>query len=377
MKNYIKTRLSFLLISILAAASIIGCTPPVGGTVDSIAPKVVSTIPMDLATGVATNSFFSATFDEAMLSSTITDITFTSANTTAITGTVAYSGSTATFTPSTSLEVDTLYTATISTGATDLAGNAMAATTVWSFTTAATAAAIGPMPVILGTAGNYAILAETMIRNDTTGASAVTGNMGLSPAATTFVTGFVLTPDAAPPITYATTPEVVGGGRVYAADMAGGSTSSDLSIAIGDKLIAYNDAAGRSVNAILNLGAGTIGGEPAFSTFVPGLYNWNSAVNMTGDITLAGGANDVWIFQINGTLDVASAKQVIMSGGALAKNVFWQVTGITTILSGAHFEGVILCASDIWLLTGATMNGRTLSNTQVILQSATVTQPAL
>jgi len=305
-----------------------------------------------------------------MLSTTISSLTFTATGG-AVTGLVTCAGNTATFTPAAPLASNTLYTATITTGAADLAGNVLAVNKVWTFTTVSAVAALGPGSVILRAAGNYAILAKTAISNVAT--SAITGNMGLSPAATTFVTGFVMTPSAAP-ISYTTTSEVLG--YVYAADMAGGSTSSDLGTAVGAMLTAYTDAAGRSASPIANVGAGTIGGDPAFATFTPGLYNWNTGVHMTGGITLSGGANDTWIFQVNGTLVVDAAKLVTLTGGALAKNIIWQVTGATTFSAGSHFEGIVLCASDISLLTGATMNGRALSNTQVVLQMATVTQPA-
>jgi hypothetical protein len=100
-------------------------------------------------------------------------------------------------------------------------------------------------------------------------------------------------------------------------------------------------------------------------------------VTLPADVTLSGGANDVWIFQTTGDLTMSSAKRVTLSGGAQAKNVFWQVAGRTTLGTGAHFEGILLCKTDVTLQTGATMNGRVLSQTQVALQQATVTQPAL
>jgi hypothetical protein len=343
---------------------------------DTNAPTVSSTVPADLATDVAINSAISATFSEAMLVSSITDVTFTATGTPAITGVVTYSGNTATFTPSANLASGTLYTATVTTGAKDLASNALAANKVWTFTTG-TSVALGPAPVILGAAGDYAILAESTVASQTS-PTVVAGNIGISPAALTFITGFTMTPHevTAGVIDYTNATQVTGGGRIYAADMTGGSTSANLTTAIAHKLIAYNDAAGRTVSRVLNVGAGTIGVAAGTLNFVPGLYNWNTALHMTGDITLTGGANDVWIFQVNGTLTVDSAKKVILAGGALPKNIFWQITGNTSLGTGSHFEGVILCASDIWLLTGATMNGRTLSATQVVLQTATVTQPA-
>jgi hypothetical protein len=135
---------------------------------------------------------------------------------------------------------------------------------------------------------------------------------------------------------------------------------------------AYTDAAGRPTPDFLELGTGSIGGM----TLVPGLYKWTSAVSVATDVTISGGANDVWIFQTTGNLSVAAAKTVILSGGAQAKNIFWQVAGQTTFGANSHFEGIVLCKTSITLQTGATMNGRALAQTQVALQQATITQPA-
>jgi hypothetical protein len=93
-------------------------------------------------------------------------------------------------------------------------------------------------------------------------------------------------------------------------------------------------------------------------------------------VTLSGGANDVWIFQTTGDLTMSAAQRVILSGGALAKNVFWVVAGHAIFGSGAHFEGILLCQTDVTLQTSATMSGRILAQTAVTLQQASVTQPA-
>jgi len=232
--------------------------------------------------------------------------------------------------------------------------------------------------VLLGTASNYVVLAESMV-DVQTNPTVITGNVGISPAAETFLTGFSNLTDMpiGGPYVYATADEVVGGGRLYAADMTGGSTSSDLSTAIGDKLAAYNDAAGRADDGpggydyFLNVGGGTLNGQ----TLTPGLHRWTSALNITGHITLSGGPDDVWILQVSGTLDMAAGFSVLLQGGARPQNIFWQISGVTTLLAGAHFQGIILCASDIWLITGATMVGRALTAFQVVLQMASVTQP--
>ena len=93
------------------------------------------------------------------------------------------------------------------------------------------------------------------------------------------------------------------------------------------------------------------------------------------NITLSGGANDTWIFQISGDLTVSSAKNMILTGGAQAKNIFWQVAGQATFGSNSHVEGNILSMTGITLQTGASLNGRALAQTAVVLAGNTVVKP--
>jgi hypothetical protein len=83
----------------------------------------------------------------------------------------------------------------------------------------------------------------------------------------------------------------------------------------------------------------------------------------------------VWIFQISGDLTVSSAVNITLTGGAQAKNIFWQVAGQVTIGTTAHFEGIILSMTAITLQTGASMNGRALAQTAVVLDGNAVTKP--
>ena len=144
-----------------------------------------------------------------------------------------------------------------------------------------------------------------------------------------------------------------------------------LTAAVGDLETAYNDAAGRTFPDFIDLGAGEIGGL----TLAPGLYKWNTAVNISTDVTLSGGPDEVWIFQIAGTLDQASAKNVTLANGAVAKNVFWATAGAVSLGTTAHFEGTILSQTMIAMKTGASTNGRPLAQTAVTLQQNTVTKP--
>lgn len=348
-----------------------------GTTVDSTAPTVSSTSPLDAAGSVAVNANITATFNEVMYASTITTTSFTLATSAVpavpVAGAVSYIGTTAIFNPTSNLAASTAYTATVTTGATDLAGNALAADHTWSFTTgtAATVAA-GPAPVVLGTAGNYAILAETQITATPTAGTAITGDIAISPAAATFIQGFSLTLDGTG--CFSTTPLVTG--KVFAADYNTGGcpTPANLTTAIGDMMIAYTDAAGRTLPDHTELGAGDISGM----TLAPGLYKWGTGVSINTDVTLNGGPNDVWIFQIAGNLTQANGTTVHLTGGALPKNIFWQVGGGVGVAIGtsAHMEGVILAAKAITLNTGASVNGRLLAQTAVTLDSNVVTQPA-
>ncbi len=336
-----------------------------GAEADTSPPQVSSTSPATDSSGVAINRRITATFSEALDPLSMTAATFTvRQGSTQVPGSVAYGpGTIATFTPTSTLGTDALLTATLTTGIKDLSGNPLANAFTWSFTTGATAAR-GPTPVALGTAGSYAILAKTGV--STVPASSVTGDIGLGPAAASYLTGFSLVADATN--VFATSTQLVG--KAYAANYAV-PTPSNLTTAVSNMEGAYTDAAGRPTPDFLELGTGNIGGQ----TLQPGLYKWTSTVTLPADVTLSGGANDVWIFQTTGDLTMSAARRITLSGGAQAKNVFWQVAGRTTIGTGAHFEGVLLCKTDVTLQTGATMNGRVLSQTQVALQQATVTQP--
>ncbi len=332
-----------------------------GAIPDTTKPTVTLTDPLNNATGIPRNKVIGFTFSEAMDPSTITTTNFNlKQGTTAVSGTVAYSGTKATFTPSTILAAGLSYTATITTGAKDLAGNALAANTVWSFTTGGTTTTLAV--VNLGASANYVILAKTAINNSPT--SAITGDLGLSPAATSFITGFSLTNSTG----FATATQVTG--KIYAADMAD-PTPINLTTAVNNMITAYNDAAGRPSPDFSELGTGNIGGK----TLLPGLYKWTSTVTLPSDVTLSGGANDVWIFQISGDLTMSSAVKITLTGGALAKNIFWQVAGQATFGTTSHFEGIILSMTGITFQTGASMNGRALAQTAVILDKNVVKQP--
>jgi hypothetical protein len=218
--------------------------------------------------------------------------------------------------------------------------------------------------VMLGMAGNFVILAKSGI--STVPTSAVTGNIGVSPAAATSITGFDLIADATN--VFSTSAQVIG--KAYAADFAL-PTPSNLTTAVGDMELAFTDAAGRAPD-VTELGAGNIGGM----TLAPGVYKWGTGVLIPTDVTLSGSSTDVWIFEIAQDLTVSSAAKVLLSGGALPRNVFWQVSGMVVLGTTAHLEGIVLTQTAATLATGASVNGRLLAQTAVTLDGSTVVEPA-
>lgn len=219
-----------------------------------------------------------------------------------------------------------------------------------------------PDSVVLGTAGDFALLAKTAI--STVPSSAITGDVGISPAATSFVTGFNLTQNTG----FATSPQVTG--KVFAADMAS-PTPSILTTAVSDMELAFTDAAGRVDPDFVELHVGNLGGK----TLIPGLYKWGTTVIAPSSFEINGDKNDIWIFQIAGNLTISSDIKVTLSGGAQAKNIFWQVSGEATIGTNAQFEGIILSKTAINFRTGASLNGRVLAQSAITLDQNAITQP--
>jgi hypothetical protein len=242
-----------------------------------------------------------------------------------------------------------------------VSGSYVGAATV---TVSGTAFATGPPTVDLGTAGNFVILAKSAV--STTGLSSVVGNIGLSPAAGSFITGFTL---VAPPTATTTSPLVTG--LVYAADYDP-PTPTTMTTAVSDMETAFTDAAGRTTPDFTELYAGDVTGQ----TLVPGLYKWGTEVLISaGGVTLTGGPTSVWIFQVGQDLTVANSAIVTLSGGAQAKNIFWQVSGQVTIGTAAEFKGIILSQTLISFNTGSKLTGRALAQTSVTLDAAAITNP--
>jgi len=224
----------------------------------------------------------------------------------------------------------------------------------------------GSAAVNLGSADNFVVLAKSGI--STTGLTKIYGDIGVSPVAAIGITGFGLVADASNQFSRS----ALVNGNIYASDYAV-PTPVTMTTAISDMEAAYNDAAGRTLPDHTELGAGNIGSM----TLTPGLYKWSSGVTIPRDVTIAGGPDDVWIFQIAQGLTTNSDTHVILSGGAQAKNIFWQVAGQTTLGSDSEFNGIILDKSLIVMDSGAALNGKALAQTAVTFIANNVNVPAL
>lgn len=245
----------------------------------------------------------------------------------------------------------------------------------------------GTACVDLGTASNYAILANTAIHTDAN-ASVITGNIAVGPAVTsTAITGFSLNLPAASP--YSTSAQV--SGKVFAFDYAPPTPTevNAASLAMGS---AYTAAAAKAtaggglpaggpqecpgVGAMSDVNNALAGGGSFPVTGLPaGVYTCGVDITIPGTLTLNGSATDVWVFKTTGTLAQAAATQVLLTGGALAKNVFWQVAGAVTVGSTAKFKGIILGQTAITFGNLSSIEGRLLAQTAVTLDATTVTQP--
>ncbi len=208
--------------------------------------------------------------------------------------------------------------------------------------------AAGLEAVNLRSAAPFTILAATAIT--TTGGGTIAGDVGLSPGggAGMGVTDPLVT------------------GKIYVVDAAGPSGSviapALLDSAKGDLSTAYDDAAGRvpaPTGAFLNPGDGNMGGL----TLGPGLYKFTTTASITGsDLTLTGGPDDVWIFQLAADLQVGSGMSITLAGGALARNIFWQVGTSAVIDTTAKFKGTILAHTSITMNSGSTLDGAALAS---------------
>jgi hypothetical protein len=348
-------------------------------------PYIVSTDPANTATGVALNKKITAVFSEVMNPATINTTTFTLKDgITPVTGVVSYSGTTAMFTPDVNLLPSTLYTAVITTGAKNPAGNSIASNYTWTFTTTGTST---PSPSILGTVAMFGVFGGSAgITNQGINTMINNGAIGTT-AASTLITGFHDATD-----TYTETPLNIGGvpGGIYTAPPFPG-TAAKFTIAtqgLADANAAYNAISPASKPGGTDPGAGELGGL----TLAPGVYKSASgSFKITnGNLTLdaMGDPNAEWFFQAPTSLTVGvagplGARSVTLINGAQAKNVYWWVGSAATIngAGGGVMTGTIISSAGMTFSTAGNatqtvLNGRAISlNASVTMVNTTVNVP--
>lgn len=223
---------------------------------------------------------------------------------------------------------------------------------------------ISNQPIVLAsgavdllTANDFTILSKTGI--SATVGTLINGNLGVSPGPASYITGFSLILDASN--MFSTSSLVIG--QIYGADYQT-PTPAYLTQAISDMEAAYTDAAGRTAD-FTELYTGDVSGQ----VLEAGVYKWSSGLLITSDVILSGSSTDVFIFQVAGHLEVAVGVSIILQGGILAENIFWQVASDTHISVGAHFEGTILCKTGVVIGTSATLTGKIFSQTAVTLDA--------
>ncbi|MGE5946860.1 MAG: ice-binding family protein [Betaproteobacteria bacterium] len=381
------------LLAFAVSAFVAGCgsdsedaaaPPNTTPTVDTVAPTVTSTNAADAAVGVCVNRTVNATFSEAMNAATIGTASFAVADAGAapVTGSVSYAAASkiATFTPAANLADNTVYTATISggaSGAKDVAGNALAVNKIWTFTTGTCQATL---PVALGAAASFGAGSGAGVTNQGT-STIVVGDLG-GPVASTLMTGFH---DSTGTV-YTETPLNIGTvtGTIFTADAPaadGGATASQ----VGNDLNAAYTAL-TAMPAGSDPGAGELGGL----TLPSGVYTAaGGAFQITlSDLTLdaQGDPNAVWVFQMASALTVGdtAARSVRLTNGAQAKNVFWQVGSAATVngAGGGTMVGTIIAPAGVTFSTAGnaaitTMDGRAFGFPgSVTMVNTVITVPA-
>lgn len=317
-----------------------------------VAPTVTSTDPINGTTGVSLNKTITANFSMVMDPLTINTTTFTvKQGNTPITGTVTYTGSTASFTPTANLLEGKLYTATITIGAKNAAGIPLANDFIWNFTTLVVNSPAPTSSLFFGVFGGNAGITNqglnTRINN---------GGIGTT-AAATLVTGFT-DKLASPNEVYTVTPlnnGLVYGGIYAAAPAPGSATKAQIAL---DGLNAARDLYNSISPASKPGGSDQGSGELGALTLAPGTYKSASGTYKitNGDLTLdaQGNPNAVWYFQAESSLTVgspAASRSVKLIGGALAKNVYWYVgsTAVINYAGGGVMVGNIIANSGVTL----------------------------
>ena len=373
------------------------------GTLDGTAPTVTSTNPADAALGVATNTTVKATFSEAMNPNTIKAASFTlNGPDGPVAGTVSINPLTtvATFTPSSSLKVNAVYTATVTTAVTDQSGNALATPgKIWTFTTGAVVTApiatIDPL-VGLNTAAPFGTFGGSAGMTNMGTLTIINGDIGTTATGNAAITGFYENPTLGNDV-YTVSSGLVNGVIYTCAPSTTGANSAGFSAT---ECAAATQARLDTEAAYLALaGMPVVGASPAPGanlagvTLLTGTYKApaGSFLIQGGNLTLdaQGDANATWVFQMATTLTVggpgaAAPQSIILAGGAQAKNVFWQVGSAATInaAGGSTMVGTIIANDGVTFSTAGnvnivTLNGRALSlGASVTMVNTVINVPA-
>lgn len=320
------------------------------------APTVISNIPINLAVDVALNKILEATFSEKMTNSSIVNTTFLlKSGTSSVTGTVNVVNNTAFFKPTVNLISGKTYTATITSDAKNLAGVKMANNYSWTFKAKAP---LGPIAPDLAGVARFGIIAGTAVSNSAGFSKINNLDVGIYPGVRSSITGFP--------------PAIVVNGALYASDdLSPSGVAAMLLQAKTDLTSAYSYAEGASTPA-----PATVSGDQGGKTLAPGIYKTTSSLLIqSGDLTLdaQGDVNAVWIFQVASSFTTVGGAggNVLLTGGAQAKNIYWQVGSSATIGDYTAFKGNILALTSITLGSHSVADGRMLARNAAVTMAST------
>lgn len=316
------------------------------------APTVITTDPSNNATNVVLTKIISATFSEAMTNSTLTNTSFiVKLGAASVSGSVYMTNNTVYFKPTVNLISGKTYTATITTDAKNAAGVRLANDYTWTFSTKAP---LGPTAPTLNGVARFGIIAGTAVSNNAGFSKINNLDVGIYPGARSSITGFP--------------PAIIVNGALYASDdLTPVGIAATLLQAKKDLTSAYLYAEGATSPA-----PASVSGDQGGKTLAPGIYKSTSTLLISnGDLTLdaQGDINAVWIFQVASALTTVGGAggNVILSGGAQAKNVYWQVGSSATLGGYTNFKGNILA------LTSITMGGYSVADGRMLTQNGAVT----
>jgi hypothetical protein len=199
--------------------------------------------------------------------------------------------------------------------------------------------AANPAAPSLTSAQTYVVLGASAVTN--TGATAITGDLGVSSPG--------IGPTGFPPGTIT--------GNTHSGDASSAAAQGDLTPA-------YNTLAAKTCTTSLT------GQDLGGMTLSQGVFCFTSSAQLTGTLTLNGDASSVFIFKVSSALNTASNSSVVMTGGSLARNVYWQVGSSATLGSGTAFKGNIIALTSVSLGTGATLSGRAMARNGAVTMDA-------